>query len=332
MSSVTSSSISATRAWFEFYQGEQQRVAEPVARGMCYLRRPDTGEVWALNKKKPTMVGSHPECDLVINDPWIRAWHAAIRFVPVAISVVDLKSSAGSFTERRQFSRTILSKDCRIDLGDPRRKRTCSLDLTIDPTQEPRLKVWVNRESISEMPIRQDVLIVGRSSSCDLSLPVSHVSRRHVRLSRVLGTFVIEDLHSDSRTTLRGRRVQSDWLIPGDSFEIGGVKLSFAGDMIPAMPPEPVWRLMTRDGIVELDKPILNIGRDADCDIRLDGVAGASRHHARLIWRSDGTLALADLNSIAGTMVNGHPVSFGTVLPDSLIQIGDWRAYLIGPR
>ena len=65
----------------------------------------------------------------------------------------------------------------------------------------------------------------------------------------------------------------------------------------------------------------LLLGRHADCDLVLPG-NGVSRRHARLS-SMNGLLLIEDLNSTAGTFLNGERIS-GRVSVDSgdLIRIG----------
>lgn len=68
-----------------------------------------------------------------------------------------------------------------------------------------------------------------------------------------------------------------------------------------------------------LEKDPLVIGRDPECDIRLDNSA-VSRHHAR-IERQGEVYVLRDLGSANGTYVNGEAVVAWLLQPGDRIRI-----------
>ena len=79
--------------------------------------------------------------------------------------------------------------------------------------------------------------------------------------------------------------------------------------------------------VYKLPSPVL-IGRGRDCDVILRSWRVA-RHHARLHVRADG-VAIDDLGSLAGTLVNGNRIVHqGGLGPDDEIVIG---TYLLETR
>src|SRR5262245_41395965 len=64
------------------------------------------------------------------------------------------------------------------------------------------------------------------------------------------------------------------------------------------------------------------LGRDFTCDVRLPGDQ-TSRQHAEIVKES-AMLAIADLNSMNGTYVDGSRVSRAPIDEGSVIRIGDW--------
>lgn len=75
---------------------------------------------------------------------------------------------------------------------------------------------------------------------------------------------------------------------------------------------------------VELDRPVLSIGRRASNDIVLSGDAAVSGAHARI--RVDGdSIVVEDLQSTNGTRINDTPASTQTVKEDDVIAIGRHR-------
>jgi hypothetical protein len=68
-------------------------------------------------------------------------------------------------------------------------------------------------------------ILVGRSSSCDLVLHDSNVSRRHAQLFFREGRWIILDLDSTNGTYINGDRVQRSELLPGDLLALGTEQL-----------------------------------------------------------------------------------------------------------
>jgi hypothetical protein len=65
------------------------------------------------------------------------------------------------------------------------------------------------------------------------------------------------------------------------------------------------------------------IGRDAKCDLVLDDDDKASRQHARLQGLPDGRLAVQDLGSANGTLVNGSPIQSTVLDRPASVQVGN---------
>src|SRR2546423_14475004 len=68
---------------------------------------------------------------------------------------------------------------------------------------------------------------------------------------------------------------------------------------------------------IEIDKDLILIGRDEDCDVRLDHKS-VSKIHC-VIVKTDGLLLLRDLGSTNGTRVNGQRVRRAALLPNDTL-------------
>lgn len=76
---------------------------------------------------------------------------------------------------------------------------------------------------------------------------------------------------------------------------------------------------------VEMDRPVLSFGRDADeCDIVLEG-AGVSRRHALIERSKSGYFTLVDCKSRNGTFVDGQPVTTMNLVDGDTFEIGEHR-------
>ena len=68
-----------------------------------------------------------------------------------------------------------------------------------------------------------------------------------------------------------------------------------------------------------IQRDLLVIGRDPECDLRLDNTA-VSRHHAR-IERRGASYVLRDLGSANGTYVNGMAISLWPIRPGDTARV-----------
>src|SRR5580658_4770983 len=74
---------------------------------------------------------------------------------------------------------------------------------------------------------------------------------------------------------------------------------------------------------VDLVKDMTLVGRDEDCDIRLDHKSISKLHC--VIVKTDGLLLIRDLGSTNGTRVNGQRVRRAALLPNDQLNIASLR-------
>src|SRR6266478_463169 len=86
----------------------------------------------------------------------------------------------------------------------------------------------------------------------------------------------------------------------------------------------PAQLLALNDGpSILLDKPILLLGRDLECDIRLDSRKISRRHCC--IAQVDDHLVVRDLGSTNGIRINGIRVLEGSLKVGDELTIGNFR-------
>lgn len=80
--------------------------------------------------------------------------------------------------------------------------------------------------------LSRDVTVIGRREDCDLRIPLGEISRKHCKIVRSGGSFLVEDMGSSNGTYVNGRRVQSLDLEAGDTVQVGPVVfvLQIAGE------------------------------------------------------------------------------------------------------
>lgn len=74
---------------------------------------------------------------------------------------------------------------------------------------------------------------------------------------------------------------------------------------------------------IELVKDLTLVGRNEDCDVRLDH-RGVSKLHCMLV-KTDGLVLVRDLGSTNGTRVNGQRVRRAALLPNDHLAIATFR-------
>ncbi len=84
-------------------------------------------------------------------------------------------------------------------------------------------------ESSENQRVRIDLdkFVIGRHSQCDLAVPDSRLSRRHLQIERFANVFVASDLGSSNGTELNGEKLSDPkGLADGDILNLGGLEFS----------------------------------------------------------------------------------------------------------
>lgn len=87
------------------------------------------------------------------------------------------------------------------------------------------------------IPLRKNVLIVGRRSSCDIQLDFPNVSSKHCELAFTNGYWRVRDLNSSNGVKVNGTRVDEKFVQPGDSISIARHTFEINYTPDPSAPP-----------------------------------------------------------------------------------------------
>lgn len=209
----------------------------------------------------------------------------------------------------------------------------------------------------AEIPILSSTVVLGRHPDCDVPLAYRYISGRHAELERINGYWQVRDLGSSNGTKVNGRSVSVSWLLPDDELTLGKerfylIYIAPEGSPPPpkqtgleigrkAPPKAPVAKRTTARAwtlgelvpcgggeSIPLLRPVVTIGRAADCDVVI-AAADVSGRHCQLRL-GEGYWFVRDLGSHNGTRVNNKPCPETTaVLPDEVLAVGKHRYRLI---
>lgn len=94
--------------------------------------------------------------------------------------------------------------------------------------REPEVWGWLNMPGGEQVPITHWESVIGRSKSCDVTIPLSTVSRNHAVLTRYDdGSWTITDTHSKDGVYVNKQKAEICALENGDTVSIGGMKMEF---------------------------------------------------------------------------------------------------------
>ena len=75
--------------------------------------------------------------------------------------------------------------------------------------------------------IDQRVVVIGRSSECDVHVDDANVSRRHAEVRHIGDGYSLVDLGSTNGTEVNGQRIQETALMNGDVIAVGTTRITF---------------------------------------------------------------------------------------------------------
>lgn len=163
------------------------------------------------------IIGSDPECDLVVDWPTVSGRHCRLTRTPGGDFLEDLGSANGTYVNgvRLEGSASVRPGD-RITLG-----------------QKVPMP-WPAARGPEPAPAPARVLQIGRDPDNDVVVDAPIVSRRHARLVVDAGGARIEDLGSSNGTYVNGVRVRGAAAVrPGDHIGLGSYSFTpnLAGDL-----------------------------------------------------------------------------------------------------
>lgn len=87
------------------------------------------------------------------------------------------------------------------------------------------------------IPLLKTKLMIGRRSSCDISISFPNVSSHHCELELIEGYWQVRDLHSRNGVKVNGERCEKRWLMPGDVLSVAKHKFEIVYEAVGNAPP-----------------------------------------------------------------------------------------------
>jgi ABC-type multidrug transport system ATPase subunit len=168
------------------------------------------------------IVGSSPECDIVVRHAVVSARHCQLNATDGALLLRDLGSKQGTFINGQRVVGAVAVKATdTITLGP-----TLTMPLPAEMQRLAKQAPGARWADSPTEPARPGEVILGRDPHCNLVLDGDRVSPRHARLRRSGSGLIIEDLHSTHGTFVNGQRIREPVsLAAGDVITVGRFKL-----------------------------------------------------------------------------------------------------------
>ena len=176
--------------------------------------------VWLVEPK--VTLGSATDNDLVVEADKVEAHHAEILVKHEHLSVVNLTADNSV-----RVNGLPVTDATTLNINDELQLSGISFEV-VDPKAVNRPSAannsnntgWALKANHTALanriyPLKADILI-GRSSECDISLGVSHLSRKHARMVVKNGMLFVKDLDSSNGTFLNGKKVSEARVKRGD--------------------------------------------------------------------------------------------------------------------
>ncbi|OZG75368.1 phosphopeptide-binding protein [Hahella sp. CCB-MM4] len=181
--------------------------------------------------------GKHADNNVVIDQPNIEDFHAEIRLKDDELYLLNLKPEYLVGVNGKRVNKAVkIQESDVIQLGQTKLKVVHPSAEHKHKPEEPLvqehnewgLQATASWASQSFYPIKESV-IIGRDEQCDITVPVSHLSRQHAQLTVAGSYLLIKDLGSTNGTYLNGERITQGRAKPGDKLRFDVVNFTVTG-------------------------------------------------------------------------------------------------------
>jgi pSer/pThr/pTyr-binding forkhead associated (FHA) protein len=207
------------------------------------------------------------------------------------------------------------------------------VEYSLTQATEKRFPIFVTNDTpgITKVAMDRAVCVVGARAKVHLPLPSQLVSKAHAIMIGGPGGVWLRDLGSKNHTFVNNKAVREVRLLNGDWVRFGpfNFRCSMNFDATADVKPLPTGELRLDAGrttpprVFAMTKQTFLIGSRYSSDVLLQG-DDVNMAHA-VVFVRDGRRYLRDLDSFAGTFVNGNPIREAELNPGDEIRIANSR-------
>ncbi len=263
-------------------------------------------------------IGRDPSVNTIVFDnPVVSGRHAKIsRNAQGGLLVQDLNSTNGTYLRGERIQQRVVTLQDDIYLG--------SAPLRMSDPRVASLIIQIQRP-----PQKGQAFTVGSDSSCDVVLHDPQVAPRHCQLMEMPnGFYQVQDMGSPTGTAIDNAsfRIQQATAQPSSTVILGtfALPLQLLARMIESAKGEGSVMAQAEQALqgLNLDKPVVTVGRAPGNDLVLPHPSVSSRH-AQIAKTPDGKFQIRDLGSTNGTYINGVRVPGAAIAgPGDRVTIG----------
>ncbi len=185
-----------------------------------------------------TLIGSRPDCQLVLNKPEISKLHCALVNTRGGVIVVDLCSRTGTTINGERVTRGVLRPGDVLGVGGVAVETELAAGEYAAESPLASLRAFRLVGAAGDHAIDGCPAIIGRRQQCQAIVDTPDVSLTHAMILELEGCPAILDLGSRSGTHVDDERVHFAWLRNGQRLAIGGEELRFEWDGPEFTPPQ----------------------------------------------------------------------------------------------
>jgi pSer/pThr/pTyr-binding forkhead associated (FHA) protein len=229
-------------------------------------RGPEPGKVYTLTEHI-VQIGRGAKNEIILNDNEVSRDHCRLVLQGELYELIDLDSSNGTYVNgQRVHDPWILNTECIIELGDsitfeyrPYNESTTlnTIESEIATNDQTFLVVTVTSQANPAIyPLEGEQVDVGRGTANKVIIIEPEVSRHHLRLTKDVLGYKIEDMNTTNGTTLNGTPLKEQHILrPGDVMRIGtNVVILYTNDPDPFLPKKGTASLEDRAETREIQR------------------------------------------------------------------------------
>jgi ABC-type multidrug transport system ATPase subunit/pSer/pThr/pTyr-binding forkhead associated (FHA) protein len=275
------------------------------------------------------------QSELVISDPEVSRQHAQIQLSDGIARLIDRGSPNGTFVDGRRVTDTIVQPGSviRFALREensflyctapgkatplapmPAGRATIFISASEEEAPRQRLQLVLDQYAVQDFPITGSRMEFGSAQGPQrLFIDHASIAPRHAELLITKAGATLRDLGTATGTTVNGEKIGERLLQEGDLLQFGSCETH-----IFLYRESRVRVNVLRD--VELNAPVVTIGRGSSNQINLEHPTVSARHAE--VRKVDGGFELADLGSTNGTFINGQRIVRQLLQPRDRISLG----------